>query len=116
MFLVGAVAPADRHRACRRGVHRTPGCLRSLQRRFRAALNILDAQIGLLRVMIVLPDEDEPRLRVHSAVGLDRDQSQRAVEGNARLSDDQRILKMVATLLAQAIVLSRGSSAPPVRT
>ncbi|MDO9315600.1 MAG: nif-specific transcriptional activator NifA [Burkholderiaceae bacterium] len=157
---------------------RVLGSSLDLQRSFRAALNILDAQIGLPRVMIVLPDEDEARLRVHSAVGLDRDQSQRgvwqigegmigrvyqngvavtvpditqaeefidrtgafsaqdgqmmafmvvpiktdsgvlgvlaaqrAVEGNARLSDDQRILKMVATLLAQAIVLSRAVSA-----
>ncbi len=33
--------------------------------------------------------------------------AQRTVEGNARLSDDQRILKMVATLMGQAVVLSR---------
>jgi Nif-specific regulatory protein len=157
---------------------RVLGASLDLQRSFRAALNILDAQIGLPRVMIVLPDEDDAKLRVHSAVGLDREQSlkgiwkagegmigrvyqsgvsvtvpdvtqaeefidrtgafgaqdgqmmsfmvvpiktdqavlgvlaaQRAVEGNARLSDDQRVLKMVATLLAQAIVLSRAVAA-----
>ena len=157
---------------------RVLGASLDLQRSFRAALNILDAQIGLPRVMIVLPDEDDAKLRVHSAVGLDREQSlrgiwkagegmigrvyqsgvavtvpdvtqadefidrtgafsaqdgqmmsfmvlpiktdqgvlgvlaaQRAVEGNARLSDDQRVLKMVATLLAQALVLSRAVAA-----
>lgn len=157
---------------------RVLGASLDLQRSFRAALNILAAQIGLPRVMIVLPDDDDARLRVHSAVGLDREQSlrgiwkagegmigrvyqsgvavtvpdvtqadefidrtgafsaqvgqmmsfmvvpiktdhavlgvlaaQRAVEGNARLSDDQRVLKMVATLLAQAIVLSRAVAA-----
>jgi len=157
---------------------RVLGASLDLQRSFRAALNILDAQIGLPRVMIVLPDEDDSRLRVHSYVGLDREQAargvwqvgegmigrvyqhgvsvtvpdvtqaeefidrtgafsaqdgqmmsfmvvpiktdhevlgvlaaQRAVEGNARLSDDHRILKMVATLLAQTIVLSRAVAA-----
>jgi Nif-specific regulatory protein len=155
---------------------RVLGTSLDLQRSFRAALNILDAHIGLPRVMIVLPDEDG-LLGVHSAVGLSREQSlrgvwhigegvigrvyqsgvavtvpdvsqsaefidrtgafsaraeqmmsfmvvpiktehevlgvlaaQRPVEGNARLSDDQRLLKMVATLIAQAIVLSRAVS------
>ena len=32
--------------------------------------------------------------------------AQRVLEGNARLSDDQRLLTMVATLLAQAVVLA----------
>ncbi|MBX9794380.1 MAG: nif-specific transcriptional activator NifA [Burkholderiaceae bacterium] len=157
---------------------RVLGASLDLQRSFRAALNILAAQIELPRAMIVLPDDDDARLRVHSSVGLDREQSlrgiwkagegmigrvyqsgvavtvpdvtqadefidrtgafsaqdgqmmsfmvvpiktdhavlgvlaaQRAVEGNARLSDDQRVLKMVATLLAQAIVLSRAVAA-----
>jgi Nif-specific regulatory protein len=157
---------------------RVLGASLDLQRSFRATLNILDAHIGLPRVMIVLPDDDDARLRVHSAVGLNREQSQRGVwqsgegvigrvfqsgvsvtvpdvtqsdefidrtgafsaqegqmmsfmvvpirsdgavlgvlaaqrpvEGNARLSDDQRILRMVATLMAQAIVLSRAVSA-----
>jgi Nif-specific regulatory protein len=154
------------------------GASLDLQRSFRAALNVLNAHIGLPRAMIVLPDEDGARLRVHSAMGLNREQSQRGiwqsgegvigrvfqsgvpvtvpdvtqsdefidrtgafsaqeghmmsfmvvpikteqgvlgvlaaqrtVEGNARLSDDQRILKMVATLMAQAIVLSRAVAA-----
>jgi Nif-specific regulatory protein len=158
---------------------RVLGASLDLRRSFRAALNILDAQIGLPRLMIVMPDEsDASRLSVHSAVGLDREQSargvwqsgegvigrvyksgvavtvpdvsqsdefidrtgafsaqeghmmsfmvlpiltdsrvlgvlaaQRPVEGNARLSDDQRILRMVATLLGQAIVLSRAVAA-----
>src|SRR5450631_3909126 len=154
------------------------GASLDLKRSFRAALNILSAHIGLPRAMIVLPDDDGARLRVHSAMGLNREQSQRGiwqsgegvigrvfqsgvpvtvpdvtqsdefidrtgafsaqeghmmsfmvvpikteqgvlgvlaaqrtVEGNARLSDDQRILRMVATLLAQALVLSRAVSA-----
>jgi len=154
------------------------GASLDLQRSFRAALNILNVHIGLPRAMIVLPDDDGARLRVHSSMGLDREQSkrgvwnsgegvigrvyqsgvavtvpdvtqsdefidrtgafsaqeghmmsfmvvpikaedgvlgvlaaQRTVEGNARLSDDQRILKMVATLMAQAIALSRAVAA-----
>ncbi len=139
-----------------------------ISRTFRAALNVLAAQLGLTRAMIVVGDE-EGTLKVHSAVGLSRDQEQRGrwhsgegvigrvhlsglpvvvpnvsgsdefidrtgafgpqegkrlaflvfplkadqqtlgvlaaqreVEGVARLSDDQRILTMVATLLAQS--------------
>jgi len=150
------------------------GASLDLQRSFREALNVLTAHIGLPRAMIVIADEDGEQLRVHSAVGLDREQSrrgvwnsgegvigrvfrsgvpvtvpdvtqsdefidrtgafsardglmmsfmvvpiktehsvlgvlaaQRAVHGNARLSDDQRILKMAAGLMAQAVVLSR---------
>jgi Nif-specific regulatory protein len=160
-------------------VCRVLGASLDLQRSFRAVLNILAAQIGLSRLMIVMPDEmDGTRLSVHSAVGLDREQAarglwqlgegvigrvfksgvsvtvpdvsqseefidrtgafsakdgqmmsfmvlpilvenralgvlaaQRPVEGNARLSDDQRILKMAATLMGQAIALSRAVSA-----
>ena len=58
---------------------RVLGASLDLQRSFRAALNILDAEIGLPRVMIVLPDEDDAKLRVHSAVGLDREQSLRGI-------------------------------------
>jgi len=150
------------------------GASLDLQRSFREALNVLAAHIGLPRAMIVLADEDGEQLRVHSDVGLDRDQvkrgvwhsgegvigrvyrsgvavtvpdvaqsaefidrtgafsaqvghmmsfivvpiktesavlgvlaAQRTVEGNARLTDDQRILKMIAALMAQAVVLSR---------
>jgi len=150
------------------------GASLDLQRSFRAALNVLSAHIGLPRVMIVLADEGDEQLRIHSAVGMHREQlqrgvwqsgdgvigrvyqsglpvtvpdvtqsaefidrtgafsaqagrmmafmvvpiksdqavlgvlaAQRSVEGNARLSDDQRILKMVASLLAQALALSR---------
>ena len=150
------------------------GASLDLRRSFRAALNVLAAHIDLPRAMIVLADEDSDQLRVHSAVGLDREQSQRGVwhsgegvigrvyrsgvpvivpdvtqsaefidrtgafspregqmmsfmvvpiktehsvlgvlaaqrpvHGNARLSDDQRILKMSAGLMAQAVVLSR---------
>jgi Nif-specific regulatory protein len=45
----------------------------------------------------------------HSVLGVLA--AQRTVEGNARLSDDQRILKMAATLMAQALVLSRAVAA-----
>ena len=150
------------------------GASLDLQRSFREALNVLAAQIGLPRAMIVLADDEGEHLRVHSAVGLDREQeargiwnsgegvigrvfrsgvavtvpdvsqsaefidrtgafsaregsmmsfmvvpiktehsvlgvlaAQREVQGNARLSDDQRILKMAAGLMAQAVVLSR---------
>ena len=150
------------------------GASLDLQRSFREALNVLTAHISLPRAMIVLADENDDQLRVHSAVGLDREQvqrgvwqrgegvigrvfqsgvpatlpdvahsaefidrtgafsaqegrmmsfmvvpirneratlgvlaAQRALEGTARLSDDQRVLKMVATLMAQAVVLSR---------
>jgi len=147
-----------------------------ISRTFRAALNVLAAQLGLTRAMIVLSD-DEGTLLVHSAVGLSRDQEQRGrwrsgegvigrvhasglpvvlpnvsgseefidrtgafgpqegkrlaflvfplkadqqtlgvlaaqreVEGVARLSDDQRMLTMVATLLAQSVALNRAVS------
>jgi len=147
-----------------------------ISRTFRAALNVLAAQLGLSRAMIVFGDE-EGTLKVHSAVGLSRDQEQRGrwhsgegvigrvhlsglpvvvpnvsgsdefidrtgafgpqegkrlaflvfplkadqqtlgvlaaqreVEGVARLSDDQRILTMVATLLAQSFALHRAVS------
>ncbi|ASM77422.1 nif-specific transcriptional activator NifA [Vitreoscilla filiformis] len=147
-----------------------------ISRTFRAALNVLAAQLGLTRAMIVFGDE-EGTLKVHSAVGLSRDQEQRGrwhsgegvigrvhlsglpvvvpnvsgsdefidrtgafgpqegkrlaflvfplkadqqtlgvlaaqreVEGVARLSDDQRILTMVATLLAQSFALHRAVS------
>ena len=140
-----------------------------VDRTFRAAMNVLNAHLGLGRVMIVMPADEGGTLRVHSSVGLDRQQeergqwkagegvigrvyqrglpvvvpdvaqsaefidrtgafgardgqmtafvvvplksdrgvlgvlaAQRALTGGARLTDDQRILTMVATLLAQA--------------
>jgi Nif-specific regulatory protein len=143
-----------------------------IDRTFRAALNVLAAQMDLPRAMIVLADREEGLLKVHSSAGLSRDQEQRGqwragegvigqvfasgmpavvrdvaedgefidrtgafspqegrtlafvvvplktdrmvlgalaaqreVQGGARLSDDQRILKMVASLLAQAAQL-----------
>ncbi len=148
------------------------GATLDLDRSFRAALNVLAAHLGLSRAMIVVADEDRGDLRVHSSVGLTREQdsrgrwrrgegvighvfssgtpvvlpdvanasefidrtgafgatddrmlafvvvplkvdqgvvgvlaAQRTVEGGARLSDDQRFLTMVATLLAQAMSL-----------
>jgi Nif-specific regulatory protein len=143
-----------------------------IDRTFRAALNVLAAQMDLPRAMIVLNDTEENALRVHSSVGLSREQearghwqpgegvighvaasgmpvvvpdvaqaaefidrtgafsaqdghmmafvvvplktdkavvgalaAQREVQGGARLSDDQRFLTMVASLLAQAAQL-----------
>jgi Nif-specific regulatory protein len=148
-----------------------------IDRTFRAALNTLCAQLGLSRAMIVLSDKEEGLLKVHSAMGLSREQAergrwqtgegvighvhssglpvvvtnvqdstefidrtgafgpqdghrlafigvplrtdqntvgvlaaQREVEGVARLSDDQRVLTMVATLLAQSVALHRSVS------
>lgn len=148
-----------------------------IHRTFRAALNTLSAQLGLARAMIVLPDEADGKLKVHSAVGLSKievergrwydgegvighvystglpvvltnveesdefidrtgafgpqeghrlafivvplraDQhtvgvlaAQREVEGVARLSDDQRVLTMVSTLMAQAVTLHNAVS------
>jgi len=145
-----------------------------MQRSFRDTLNVLTAHIGLPRAMVVLPDEDSEQLRIHTAAGLNRDETtrgvwnvgegvigrvyrsgvsvtvpdvaqsdefidrtgafgardgnmmafivvpikteqavlgvlaaQRAVEGNARLVDDQRVLKMVAGLMAQTMTLAR---------
>ena len=47
-------------------------------RTFRAALNVLAAHLELTRAMIVMPlEEGESPLRVHSSVGLDRDQERR---------------------------------------
>jgi Nif-specific regulatory protein len=143
-----------------------------VQRTFRNALNVLAAHMDLPRAMIVLADADEGVLKVHSSVGMTREQEQRGqwhagegvighvyasgmpvvvpdvghaaefidrtgaysaqdghmmafvvvplktdkavvgalaaqreVRGGARLSDDQRILTMVASLLAQAAQL-----------
>ncbi|MBK7612927.1 MAG: nif-specific transcriptional activator NifA [Burkholderiales bacterium] len=148
-----------------------------IHRTFRAALNTLSAQLGLARAMIVLPDEADGKLKVHSAVGLSKTEmergrwydgegvighvystglpvvltnveesdefidrtgafgpqeghrlafivvplradqhtvgvlaAQREVEGVARLSDDQRVLTMVSTLMAQAVTLHNAVS------
>ncbi len=150
------------------------GASLDIERTFRAALNVLAAHLGLPRVMIVMPPEEEngPPLSVFSSVGLSRQQQQRGqweagegvighvyssgmavvipdvaqspefidrtgafggtdeqmmalvvvpmktdratvgvlaaqreVRGGARLTDDQRILTMVGTLLAQAVSL-----------
>jgi Nif-specific regulatory protein len=142
------------------------------ERTFHAALNVLTAHLSLPRAMIVMSDVEEGGLRVHSSVGLSRQEqqrgrwhhgegvighvfasgmpvvvpdvtqapefidrtgafgahddrmlafivvplktdksvlgvlaAQRAVEGGARLTDDQRLLTMVAALLAQAASL-----------
>jgi Nif-specific regulatory protein len=149
-----------------------------IDRTFREALNVLAAHLGLSRAMIVLGDEEGSALRVHSSVGLAREQeergrwqpgegvighvyssampvvvpdvrqapefidrtgafgpqpdrrmafvavplkadkavvgvlaAQRELQGLARLSDDQRILTMVAALLAQAASLHDAVSA-----
>ena len=58
-------------------VSRILGDSLDIQRTFRAALNTLSAQLGLSRAMIVLPDEG--MLKVHSAVGLSKQQSERGV-------------------------------------
>ncbi len=149
------------------------GASLDIDRTFRAALNVLTVHIGLPKAMIVMADADEGLLKVHSAVGLSREQesrghwrvgegvighvyasgmpvvvpdvtqaaefidrtgafrapddgpmmafvvvplksdqavvgalaAQREVQGGARLSDDQRLLTMVAQLLAQAAQL-----------
>ncbi|HEV6965986.1 MULTISPECIES: nif-specific transcriptional activator NifA [Roseateles] len=153
------------------------GASLDIGRTFRGALNVMAAHVGLDRAMIVLPDAEEGRLRVHCSIGLTREQeergvwkhgegvighvfatgmpvvvpdvaqapefidrtqafgaaegqmmafvvvplktdnavvgvlaAQRAVKGGARLADDQRILTMVATLLAQAASLHRAVS------
>ena len=153
-------------------VCRILGASLDIARSFRAALNVLAVHLGLPRAMIVMADPAEAELRVHSSVGLSREQeqcgrwqsgegvighvyatgmpvvlpdvahapefidrtgafsapdermlafvvvplktdnavvgvlaAQRAVEGGARLSDDQRFLTMVAALLAQAASL-----------
>jgi Nif-specific regulatory protein len=49
-----------------------------LERTFRASLNVLAAHVSLPRVMIVLGDDDA-QLRMHSAVGLSREQIQRGL-------------------------------------
>jgi Nif-specific regulatory protein len=143
-----------------------------IDRTFRAAINVLAAQIDLPRVMVVLMDPKHDVLRVHSSAGLSREQSergqwqpgegvigrvfasgtpavvpnvatdsefvartgafnpqdgrilaflavpiktdkrvigvlaaQRELRDDARLADDQRIMTMVASLLAQAAQL-----------
>ncbi|MBP6339240.1 MAG: GAF domain-containing protein, partial [Vitreoscilla sp.] len=48
-----------------------------IHRTFRAALNTLSAQLGLARAMIVLPDEADGKLKVHSAVGLSKTEMER---------------------------------------
>jgi Nif-specific regulatory protein len=148
------------------------GASLDIDRTFRAGLNVLAAHLGLPRAMIVMADGANADLRVHSSVGLSREQeqrgrwqagegvighvfvtgmpvvlpdvanapefidrtgafnapdermlafmvvplkadnvvvgvlaAQRVVEAGARLTDDQRFLTMVATLLAQAVSL-----------
>ncbi len=52
-----------------------------IDRTFRAAMNVLTAHVGLTRTMIVMPRDDSGTqcgtLRVHSSVGLDRQQEER---------------------------------------
>ena len=143
-----------------------------IERTFRTALKTLSIHLGLSRSMIVLQSPEDGAWRLHSAVGLSREQmargqwqsgegivgrvlatgrpvvitnvedsdefidrtgafgpqpdkrlsfivvplrndqatvgvlaAQREVAGVARLSDDQRFLTMVATLLAQSVAL-----------
>ena len=45
-----------------------------IDRTFRAALNVLTAHMDLPRAMIVMNDADDSTLRVHSSVGLSREQ------------------------------------------
>jgi len=45
-----------------------------IHRTFRVALNTLSAQLGLARAMVVLPDEEDGVLTVHSSVGLTREE------------------------------------------
>jgi len=53
------------------------GASLDIDRTFRAALNVLAAHLGLPRAMIVMARDldDDTQLRVHSYVGLDRDQA-----------------------------------------
>jgi Nif-specific regulatory protein len=48
-----------------------------IDRTFRAAINVLAAQVGLPRVMVVLMDPKQDMLQVHSSAGLSRDEAQR---------------------------------------
>ncbi|MBK1615320.1 nif-specific transcriptional activator NifA [Rubrivivax gelatinosus] len=59
-------------------VCRVLGASLDIARTFRVALNLLSTQLDLQRVMVVMPATDgENLLRVHTSVGLDRDQSNR---------------------------------------
>ncbi|MCE4556764.1 nif-specific transcriptional activator NifA [Pelomonas cellulosilytica] len=62
------------------------------------------AQEGRLLCFLAVPLVSD-----HTVVGVLA--AQREVAGKARLSDDQRVLKMAATLLAQAFVLARAVTA-----
>jgi Nif-specific regulatory protein len=55
------------------------GASLDISRTFRAALNVLSAQMGLPRAMIVMgpTDANETQLRIHSYVGLDQAQVER---------------------------------------
>ena len=61
-------------------------------------------QAGHRMAFLVVPLRSD-----HTSVGVLA--AQREVEGVARLSDDQRVLTMVATLLAQSVALQRSVSA-----
>ncbi len=74
-----------------------------IQRTFRAALNVVAAQMGLPRLMVVLVDADEGALRVHSSAGLSREQEQsgrwqagEGVVGHVYLSGTPAVLPNVA--------------------
>jgi Nif-specific regulatory protein len=60
-----------------------------IDRNFRVALNVLSAHIELPRVMIVLADRDSRLLKVHSSVGMSREESERGVWQLARLREGQ---------------------------
>ncbi len=60
------------------------GASLDIDRTFRAGLNVLSVHLGIARAMIVLPDDEpaaggQPALRVHTAVGLEREQIERGV-------------------------------------
>ncbi|BAL97653.1 nif-specific transcriptional activator NifA [Rubrivivax gelatinosus] len=59
-------------------VCRVLGASLDIARTFRVALNTLASQLGLQRAMVVMPAEDGGNLlRIHSWVGLDREQAAR---------------------------------------
>ena len=64
-----------------------------IDRTFRAALNVLAAQMDLPRAMIVLNDSEENALRVHSSVGLSREQEAREATEKAKQSAEEAAKK-----------------------
>jgi Nif-specific regulatory protein len=83
-----------------------------IDRTFRAALNVLAAQMDLPRAMIVMADADENALRVHSSVGLSREQEARGQLAVGRRRDRPCLRQGMPVVVPDVAQAPSSSTAP----